>query len=583
MPTDSQTYRPLVVAGVLLVVIVLLWVARSILIPIAVGVLLTFILTPAVSYLQARGLRRFHAVLIVIFITVAALGGTFAALGVQLRDLAVELPTHKDHLLTKVRDLFGGGPGVFDNLTKMVDELGQEMKQTDPKGEEARPVRIVQEKTPGMGVLSLIAGPLSSMLGAFGLTMGLTISMLVMREDLRNRMFLLIGDGQLTTTTKALDDASQRISRYLLTQVMLNFAFGLCFGVGLAIIGVPYALVWGVMAGLLRFVPFIGTWLAAVFPVMVSLSLQGWGPPLIVVGYAVGLGVLTNNVLEPMLVSRSTGVTPIALVIAMAFWTWLWGPIGLILSTPMTVCLSVLGRHVPSLRFLDILLGSAAPLGIEVKFYQRLLARDEAEAGDLLEEELKASSPVEVFDKVIGPALARARLDHERGYLTDVELIAITKAVRDLVEAALGEEPTATGADVVLLGCPVADDIDRLCLELLCRIVLPGRGRLELVSHEATASDVLEIVRRISPGVVCLASVPPAGSARARYLCKRLRAAHPSVPIVVALTGTPDSESATSLRDQLMSAGANQVTTTFAQARDQLVPLLQVAAHREAV
>ena len=582
MSTDNHPYRPLLVAAVLLVLTVLLWVARSVFIPVAFGVLFTFILTPAVGYLQARGLRRAYAVLLVIFFTVALLGGTFTALGMQLRDLAVDLPRHKNVFAAKIRDLFGGGPGVFGNLTKLVDELTVEMKQAEAKPSEslALPVRVVQDRTPGLGLLTLLAGPLSGTLGALSLTVGLTVSMLVMREDLRNRLFLLLGDGHLTSTTRALDDASKRISKYLFTQVLLNAAFGFCFGVGLAILQVPYALVWGVLAALLRFVPFIGTWLAAVFPVMVSLSVAGWGTPLAVTLLAVGLGVLTNNIVEPRLVSRSTGVTPIALVIATAFWTWLWGPIGLILSTPMTVCLSVLGRHVPALRFLDVLLGSAAPLGVEVQFYQRLLARDEAEAGDLLEVELKTSTPDEVFDRVIGPALARARLDNERGHLHNNELAALVESVRDIVVAEMGDPVDDSKAEVVLLGCPVAGDLDRLTLELLGRILLPGRVRIEMLSADATASDAIGAVGEYTPTLVCLANVPPAGGARARYLCKRLRAAYPDLALFAALTG---AEEGMALREQLLSAGATRVTTTFADARAQLVPLLQVAANREAV
>src|SRR5262245_16524612 len=324
MPTDGRAnpYRPLVVAGVMVGLAYLLSVGHKIFIPIALGILLAFILTPAVTFLQARGLRRVTAVILVVLMTSLVVAGILTGVAIELRELAADLPGHKEHIAGKVRDLFGGGrPGIFDNLTRMIDEITLEM-QARQQQEPAVLVRVQPERSPGLGLLALLAGPLAATLGSISLTIGLTVSMLLMREDLRNRLFLLLGEGHLTSTTRAMDDASQRISRHLLTQVILNTAFGTLFGIGLALMDVRYALVWGVLAALLRFVPYIGTWMAAFFPVVVSIATEGWVQPLLVIAYVAVLGVLTNYVVEPKLVSRSTGVTPIALVIAAAFWTW---------------------------------------------------------------------------------------------------------------------------------------------------------------------------------------------------------------------------------------------------------------------
>jgi predicted PurR-regulated permease PerM len=583
MPPDARAnpYRPLIVAGVLLTLAFILSVASKIFIPIALGILLTFILTPAVSYLQGRGLRRTYAVLIVVFVTAALVGGMMTALAVELRDLARELPTHKDHILVKVRDLFGGGPGIFDNLSKMLDEISAEVKgpDKDPAVKEALLVRVQQERSTNFGLLALLAGPLAATLGSISLTLALTVSMLLFREDLRNRMFLLLGEGHLTSTTRAMDEVSLRISRYLLSQVALNTAFGTLFGLGLALIGVNYALVWGALAAVLRFVPYIGTWMAAVFPVLVSIAAEGWVQPTLVIALAVVLGILTNYVAEPMLLSRTTGVIPIALVVATAFWTWIWGPIGLILATPITVCLSVLGRHVPSLGFLNVLLGRVAPLDPELKFYQRLLAHDEVEAADLLEAYLLDHSPEELFDQVLVSALARARRDNERGHLQGDELLALVKTTRELLDAVMGEAEEA-GEGPVLLACPARDEVDELAAELFGRLIAPAKARYVVVSPEATAAEVLARVEQAEPAVVCLLSLPPGGSARARYLCKRLRARHAQLPIVAAIPGAGGDEPFVA---QLRSAGATQVATTLAEARGQAVPLLQVARHLEAV
>ncbi|MFO0841819.1 MAG: AI-2E family transporter [Gemmataceae bacterium] len=581
MPTEprSSPYRPLIVCGVLISLAAVLGIASKIFIPIALGILLTFILTPAVAFLQSRGLRRVYAVVLVVFTTAAAVGGLASALAVQLRDLAVDLPRHKGRIREKLQVFVHKGPGVVENLTAMLDDLSAEVQGDKDEAKKAPPlpVRLQPDRPTGVGLLSLIAGPLAGTLGSVSLTIALTVSMLVMREDLRNRLFLLLGDGHLTSTTRALDEVSKRISRYLVTQVALNAAFGTLFGLGLWVMGVNYALVWGVLAAFLRFVPYVGTWMAAFFPVLVSLAtFDGWLRPIGVIGYVVFLGVLANNILEPMLVSRTTGVTPIALVIATAFWTFLWGPIGLILSTPITVCLSVLGKYVPSLRFLDVLLGTAAPLEPELKFYQRLIAHDEIEAGDLLEEYLLTHPPEELFDAVVIPALSRARLDHERGNLREDELQALVRTARELLDAALGE--AGQGEDgVVLMACPAHDAVDALALELLGRAVA-GKARVSLVSPEATAAEVVALAEEAEPVVVCVVGLPPAGSARARYLCKKLRARLPQLPVIVGMWGTGGDEA---LATQLRAAGATHVAATLAEIRVQVVPLLQVARHLE--
>lgn len=576
----QSPYRPLIVLGVIVTLAAVLGMARTVFIPIALGILLTFILSPAVSLLQGRGLRRVYAVVLVVLLTAGVVGSLAGVLALELRELAQDLPGHKSRITAKVSDLVGKGPGVFDRLAQLMEEVGEELQSSKEKLPEAAiPVRVKAERASGMTLLSLVAGPLAATLGAVSLTIALTVSMLLMREDLRNRLFLLLGDGHVTSTTRALDEVSQRISRYLTTQVFLNTAFGTLFGVGLWAMGVNYALVWGVLAAFLRFVPYIGTWMAAFFPVLVSLAMfEGWLRPIAVIGYVVVLGVLANNIVEPMLTSRTTGVTPIALVVATAFWTFLWGPIGLILSTPITVCLCVLGKYVPALRFLDVLLGSAAPLEAEMKYYQRLIAHDEIEAGDLIEGYLAEHTAEELFDGVLLPALSRARLDHERGNLRTEEMLAVVTTTRELLETLLGEVEESS-SEVVMLACPAQDALDVLMLELLRRMV-GGRARVQMVHADATASEVLAEVERVAPAVVCLGGMPPAGSTRLRYLCKRLRSRYPQLPILVGLWSSAADEQ---LAERLRKEGATQVGLRLNETRGHLVPLLQVAQHLESV
>jgi predicted PurR-regulated permease PerM len=471
----------------------------------------------------------------------------------------------------------------------LVEEISSDVRgQEDTPEVKVQTVRIQQEKGSAISLVPVLAGPIWTMLGKIGLTLALTTSMLLMREDLRNRVFLLLGEGNLTSSTKAIEDASKRISRYLITQVILNASFGALYGLGLWLIGVlcrepggdlphyaRYALVWGVLAAVLRFIPYVGTWMAAVFPVLVGLIQPGWTQPLLVVGWCVLLGVLVNSVVEPMLVSRSTGVSPIALVVSAAFWTWLWGPIGLVLATPLTVCLSVLGKHVPSLRFLDVLLGGDAPLGPELLFYQRLLAHDQAEASDLLDEYLKDHTREELFDRLIVPALARVRADRERGHLSEEELDALVKTMHELLDEELGEaeQPAATAAPV--LACPAYDAIDRLLLEMFGRVLDPAKARLNILSPDLTAAEVVELAGQEKPALVCVGLLPPDGVSRARYLCKRLRAKHPKLPIVAAVWGASDPGE---LGVQLIAAGASEVVGSLAAARAAVVPLALVAS-----
>jgi hypothetical protein len=376
-----------------------------------------------------------------------------------------------------------------------------------------------------------------------------------------------------------MDEVSQRISGYLTVQVILAASFGTLFGIALAIIQVPYPLVWGALAFCLRFVPYLGTWLSAVFPMLLAIGSAGWWQAIAVAGIVFALMVLFNSILEPMLVSRTVGVTPMALVISMAFWTWLWGPIGLVLSTPITVGLSVLGKYFPSLRYFDVMLGRAAPLQADLTLYQRLLARDDVQASDLLEEALAEPEKTAegVLNEVVMPALMRARRDRERGQLTDAEVMELAQRVREIVDNVMGELEEAPAPAARLVACPGSDELDVLAVELLGRGLPGGPAQVVTLSPGATAAEVVAKVREVNPAAVLLSVLPPAGTARARYLCKRLKAAMGDMPIVAGLWGPIEANDP--LPVQLTGAGALHVATSLPEARSLVVPLLQVQPH----
>ena len=580
MATKSSTSaKPtLNVIGGVVLLIGALWVARSVLIPVILAILLTFILTPLVMALQHRGLPRTYAVLLVALLLLLTVFGGLGALSKQLHDLASELPTHQGNIARKLKDLQGEGPGLFERLSKMTAEISADLHSTDVDPQRVLNVRVVESKATGLSLLPLLAGPLLGLLGSMSLVFAMTVSMLFKREDLRDRLIRLIGQGSLTSTTKAFDEGAHRISRYLIVQVALNTAFGVLFGLGLTVLGVPYALLWGFLAAVLRFVPYVGTWLGGAFPLLISVAVApGWLQPVLVVALLVLLGILANNVIEPMLVSRTTGVSPIALVVAAAFWTWLWGPIGLVLATPMTVSLAVLGKYVPQLQFLDVLLGTEPALDPRYGYYQRLLARDEAEAAELVETYLQEHTVEQLCDEVLVPTLVRSRQDLDRGDLSQEDVDAILEATREVLDgqgleekAAVGEEKSAA---VKILGCPSRDGVDELALHMFQLVVGPA-CRIEPLSTRMVTAEIAEWVKQEKSAVVCIASVPPGGLTRVRYLCKRLRSQFPELTIVVGCWGLSGEEAA-KLVEQLRAAGASHVATTMQASRGQVVPILQ--------
>jgi predicted PurR-regulated permease PerM len=573
---NATSSRPsfTVIGGVLLLMAAL-WVARSVFIPIALAVLLTFILTPAVMALQRRGLPRLAAVLLVTGLTLSTVAGGIVIISKQLHDLAATLPRHRENIASKIRDIQGEGPSVLDNLMRMMDEITREIKPPSARSSAIK-VEVVEGKTTGMSLFPYIAMPLIGVIGSISLIVGLTVSMLFKREDLRNRVISLIGKGQLTSTTRALDEGAQRISRYLIIHLSVNASFGFLFGLGLKLIGVEYAFLWGVMAAILRFIPFIGTWLGGIFPILISVAtFTGWLQPILVVVILVSLGLTANNVIEPMLISRSTGVSPVALVVAAAFWTWLWGPIGLVLSTPMTVCLRVIGKYVPQLEFFDVLLGTDPALDPEYGYYQRLLARDEDEAEELVETYLAQHTVQELADDVLVPTLSRTRTDQDRGDLSDDDVRFILHATQDVLDGlpleTLAEEGIVP-APVKVVCIPVRDDIDELALHLF-HLVLGPFCQIEMLSPGTVSTSLAEWVRQEQPALVLIGCVPPGGTARVRYLCKQLRRQFPELPIAVGCWGLGEEGK---LGERLRAAGASQVGATMKESLEELAPLLQL-------
>jgi predicted PurR-regulated permease PerM len=590
--TPVNSYRPLIILGGIMLVTTSLYLAQKILVPLALAILLAFILTPVVDFLHRRGLWRVPSVLLVVVLSLLLVGGIGLALTFQLKSLAADLPQYQKNIAQKIAGVRDVGQGTFwQGLQDMVKEITESMSKAD-QIKEAGP-QVVRLESSNLPMFEKAAGQAAEFLASAGLVVVLVVFMLIRREDLRNRLVRLFAHGRLITTTRAFEEGARRLSRFLLMQLVVNASFGLALGVGLALIRVPYPLLWGFLAATLRFLPYVGSLLTTVLLVLFSVAVfTGWMQPILVLAFLGVLELSTANVVEPLLFGHSTGVSPIALLAAAAFWTWLWGPIGLILSTPLTACLVVLGRFVPHLEFLGVLLGDEPALDPEITYYQRLLARDQDEATDLVEEFLQDHPKETVYDTVLLPALVLAKRDRESGALTLDDEQFIVQVTRDIVdnsislnqrnppeidETPLTEATEPAPVQVQVFGCPARDHEDELAMHMFRQLLVSSGCTMEVISATTFTGEVVSRVQKERPAVVCIGALPPGGLAQTRYLCMRLRAQFPDLKVIVGRWGL--SENSERVREKLISAGADQVVTTLIEARSRLTPLIQALSH----
>jgi predicted PurR-regulated permease PerM len=533
------------------------------------------------------------AVVVLLFVALLGVGSIVAS---QVVHLADNLPRYEWNLRAKIRDLRIAVPsgGVVERTSDMLRDLGKELqKATQPEGEgepggakePVKPIPVqVQQPTPPLQTLREVGGPLVAPIATAGLVLVFVIFMLLQREDLRDRIIRLGGSSDVARTTEAMNDAARRISRYLLMQLVINVLYGIPVGVGLYFIGVPNPILWGLLATILRFVPYVGPAIAALFPIALSFAVApGWTLPLLTLALFVTLELIINNVLEPWLYGSSTGLSPVAILVAAVFWTTLWGPVGLLLSTPLTVCLVVLGRHVPHLGFFDVLLGDEPALDPEVKFYQRLLARDPEEATELAEEYLEDEPLDKLYDAVVMPALALAEQDRLRGSLDRETVQGIAEdAIRVIDDLEEDEEPAqdeATAAHAAPPDTPV-EPISVLCIgarnglddaaaTMLAHLLARRGVGSTTVPRQDIAGRNLSRLQRNDVALICLSYLNSGATQHAHRLTRRLRQHFGrEVRILVGLwTASPSAEVPQEL---LESTGADLIATSLRQAVRQI-------------
>ncbi len=612
----------LVVVISMIAIIAVLYFARAVLIPIALAVLMSFILAPLVRPLVKLGLGRTISVLCVSILTlmvIAILGWVMAS---QVLELTENLPQYRDNIHQKLSSAQSKMQSTLGRASDSLRQIGAEVSNAgsrpevapdhvgqrddqDPttppsSGSAANPVSVQIVEKPGKVLESVLGSfaPLLSPLATVGIVIVFVILILLYSEDLRDRVIFLIGTGRLTTTTQALDEGASRVSRYLLMLLIVNSSYGLGVGIGLSIIGVPNAFLFGMLAGLVRFVPYVGPWVGAALPIAMSLAVfDSWDRPLITIGFFVLLELVSNNIIEPWLYGSRTGISAVAVIVAAVFWAWLWGPVGLIMATPLTVCLVVMGRYVPRLEFLSVLLGDGPSLPPEAKVYQRLLAADYDHVFQFTQEYLENKTLTDLYQDVLMPSLAMAEHDRQAGRLEEGQDQFIYRSLRDLIEelgdlhrSAVKSEASETAADAVLpaegamipapvdasgaiptagmvLCIPARDEADEISALMLVQLLKFQGISARVVAVTTLVGEVLEEMGTLTPRSVCVCAMPPAATSHARYVCKRILARFADTKVVVGIWNSPDLDRA---RDRIRTSGTDRVVATFGNAIDML-------------
>ena len=423
-------------------------------------------------------------------------------------------------------------------------------------------------------------GAILSPLGTAALVLLLVIFMLLKRDDLRGRLIRLIGQGRISTTTRAMEDAGRRVSRYLSTQFLVNTCYGICVAVGLQFIGVPNAPLWGLLSGVLRFIPYVGPWAGALLPILLSFAIStSWFTPLMTVALFIVLEVIVSNFIEPWVYGANTGVSPLALIISAVFWTWLWGPVGLVLSTPMTVCLAVMGRHVPRLEFLGVLLSEDQPLEPHEEFYHRLLSFSMDSAEEFVTKYVETESLTALYDNVLIPAIAAVEIDAHRDSLTAEQRTSALQRIHEIIDDFSGWEASRNDKDeqksddlsgVVppigsrVLCIPAGAYRDELAGEMLAQLLRNQGFEAENLPARLKDDELIDRTLEVQPESICISVLPPTSIAQARHLASAIRERLGSVTILLgAWSARFDAEK---LRERLRAAHVSDVAVSLADA-----------------
>lgn len=555
----------------------LLWAAKAVLLPLALGIILAFTLSPLVRAFDRLRLPRFLGVALTMGLALGAVGGAGYVIANQFADLSTQVTRYTSQMRQKAMDLRLGSDAAFRQFTRTVDRVTEQLDNHASELRTAQPVRVVPSGLSPVERLRDRAAAIFEPLASAVIVLVLVAFMLGQREDLRDRLIRLTGTDHVILTTRLLDEAAQRVSRYLVAQTLVNLCLGALVAAGLYWIGVPYAALWGGLTAVLRFVPYVGTLLSALLPAALAFAIfPGWSETLQTLAMFLVLDLITGYGVEPLLFGRRTGVSSFALLVSALFWIWVWGPVGLLLATPLTVCIAVLGRHVRSLRFLAVLFADEPALQPHVRYYQRLLAHDEDEAHALASRMAAELGAVSAMDEVLVPALQLAEQHRSRAEISQDDMDFIVESTAEIVGQIRARQklPPAGDATVLLLGASGASD--RVVLDMLA-VAMEGCGHaVAVVGEQETATEAVARVLAERPDLTCVVAVSSTHGAEARGHCRRIRATLPAAKLLV-LRPLPDATDAERSIGRMKEAGADRVAITLRQAIEEADRLLRPA------
>jgi len=567
------------------VIVAGLYFGRDVLIPITLAILLSFLLAPLVDALDRIRVPDAVSAMLAVVLALGVIVGVGGLIGSQVADLAGQVPQYASTIETKVSAV---QQFVSSNFDAVMHEIGRPFGQAPaqhaasgnppPPAQSSSspqpiPVEVHSPPTSALTLAEKIVEPLINPLASLAIVFIVSTFILVQREDLRDRIIRLFGANDLHRTTIAMDETARRLSRYFLAQLAINVSFGTVIATALYFVGLPTPVLWGIIAMLLRFLPYIGSPLAAVLPTLLAAATSpGWTEVACTAALFGVLEAITGQIVEPLVYGRSTGLSPFAVVVAAIFWTWIWGPIGLILSTPLTLCLMVLGRHVERLEFLDILLGDRPALRPDESFYQRMLAGDPDEAREQAEAFVRDASLTKYYDEVAVPGLQRAAIDAIRGALAGEQLERVLESAYELIEDLEDEaNPTPSATDAWraehgLVLCiagrgPMDEAAARILVQLLAE---RGIAALVVPNRAVSRGEIASLPSR-NAAMLCLCYLDLGGGiSHVRFLLRRLRRIAPNRPILVGLWPTH----ASAIQDERTRAaiGADHYVATLEQA-----------------
>ena len=556
--SGSRPRRSSIVA--LLIAAAVLYLAKEVLIPVAVAILLSFLLAPAVRRLEQWRLGRVAATLIVAVVGFGIISAVAGIAATQAVSLGAKLPEYRHNIVEKLHAL--RHPKRDSNIGKAAEAIKDIEKEAAP---DRPPIPVKESPGTQFEALADFMAPVAKPVAMTLAVIVFTILMLLHRENMRDRVIGLIGPGRIHLMTKAMAEASYRVSRYLATQLVVNALFGVPFGIALYFIGIPNAALFGLLGMVLRFIPYAGVWIAAAMPAVLAFAIfDSWTPMAWTLGVFVALETLLAYVIEPWLYGKSAGLSPIAVITAVIFWTWLWGPVGLLLAMPLTVCVAVMGRHIPEFGYLNVLLGVEPVLSPEERFYQRLIALDHDEAEELIESHVAAHGIAATLDEVIMPALTLAEIDRRKGALEPARERFVYEHARQIIEE-LEHLPAGNSAVAV---CLVAahDEADHVAALMLAKLLPPAQTCV--MGIPVRPAETVQAATQKQCKAILISAVPPNAAGDAGYLARRLRRQLPEIKIVVGLWGT--EEKSGSARERLLKLGVDEVVTRVSEVPDRL-------------